>query len=564
MADKTTFTQEGGNIVVFKNGKRISTGTPGSAKSQFGFTGKLEDGSTFQLPQDDTQITAPKIDTSQTTDITTPIIAPEITDTPTLPEPKANAVQESFLTSVSETAQKARGTVEEAYNREKEILDKKIEASETKITELTEKEELLLETDIEPLLSPFREELEKSERERLHINENFEANQKLTNELDQLLTEGNNLIRKEKSRFASRTSIARGTAKAIEDVSARAGVIQAVISARNGQINQAFTMINRTVDAINADRKDQLTYFQTILNFYEGQKGKEEDKIITLEKEQRDFIKKEIGLLQSDMKTAEKYAENIKDAMTDPDTALLYAQAGVKLNDSPEEIAKKISQATYSKEVRDLSNSMAVDGFTALTPGQPAPEGTAVVTITDSKGVKKQYYKKTRGSEVFDPSSTQIARGVAVSGFTFEEFSAFDDETQNTFINGDIAGSKRDIDDALETASIEDINASIDELGLTPVVAQFLKDYAEGNVPEEVPLEEETASLVTFYKDQEFTKKEALEATLADYKEIYGDVLPKVVEDAIKDAIDEVYGSGFLKKVGETLLKSRTFKPIGF
>lgn len=416
MPDRFTFEQEGTNIAVFEDGKRISTATPQLAKTKFGFTGDVPEQKTaFEQTQE-----APTIDTTGTTQITTPTPAPQITVTPKLPEPKAGEVQQSFLTSVSETAQKTRGSVEEAFHRERDRLDEKIKASEEKIADLTEQEEVLLETDVKPLLDPFREELEESERERLHVNENFEANQKLVNELDQLLTEGNELIRGERSRFASRASIAAGTAKAMEDVSARAGVIQAVISARNGQINQAFTMIDRTVGAINADRQDQLTYYQTILDFYQDQKETEEGKLISLKKEDREFMAAEISLLERDMKKAEEFAENIKEAMVDPDTALLYAQAGVKLTDSPEEIAKKIGEATYAQELRDTSNEMNVKGFTFLTPGTTAPAGTETVTVTDSKGKQRTYYKAVDptdqpGGVSLTPTSKRNLAGVGMS-----------------------------------------------------------------------------------------------------------------------------------------------------
>ena len=85
-------------------------------------------------------------------------------------------------------------------------------------------------------------------------------------------------------------------------------------------------------------------------------------------------------------------AENIKKAMTDPDTAQAYAQSGVTLNDSPAVINQKLATYAYTKELQDTSNAKAEQGYTYLSPGQSAPSGSQVVTTTDSKGNTKQWY----------------------------------------------------------------------------------------------------------------------------------------------------------------------------
>ena len=193
-------------------------------------------------------------------------------------------------------------------------------------------------------MKPFRETLEAAERERLAINKNFQDNQILVDELGALLTEGNELIRQQKEITGLSAIRNPRIDKTISDVNARIGVIEAVMEARNGQINQAYKMIDRSINAINADKQDQLTYYSTLLDFYDNQKDDEGKKLVTLDTDKRTFLNAQIGLLENDLAQSQANAQNIKDLMTDPETASFMAKAGVTLNDTVEEINEKMAR----------------------------------------------------------------------------------------------------------------------------------------------------------------------------------------------------------------------------
>lgn len=340
--------------------------------------------------------------------ITSPITAPSLQTAgvtpPSLPSSTAQGVNEAYVTSVTADLANMRKAVEDAYQRQINDYQTKIDAANKRIDEFTKKEEGVL-GDVKALTEPFRQQLETSERERLHINENFEANQKLVGELESLLTEGNVIIEQIKGTPGVITSITnRKVASTMEKISARAGVIQAVMSARNGQIAQAYSMIDRSVNAINADRQDQLKYYDALYKFYDTQKDEEGKKLITLTKDQKDYMNAQISLIENDMKRSQDYADNIKKAMSDPDKALAYASAGVTLNDSPEAINYKLAQYAYSKEISDTSNKMAEKGYSYLAPGQTAPTNSEVVTTTDTQGEQRQWYK---AKEAYDQTYTK-------------------------------------------------------------------------------------------------------------------------------------------------------------
>lgn len=321
----------------------------------------------------------------------TPTPAPTPTGKFTPPEPAADTTRETFFTSMTDAVGTARSSLEKRYQAELDTITKDKERTQKEIDRYTDMQETLIDRDIEPLLKPFREELENKERKRLYIDQNFEANQKLTNELETLLNEGNALIRAKKEQPIPLSLQNKQLDKTLADISARTGVIEAVMSARSGQIAEAYRLIDRSVAAMTADREDQLSYYKAIFDFYQGEKDTKGDKLLSLDRKQEEFVSHQIGLLENDLALAQTNAENLKAAMMDPDTALLYADAGVTLADTPEQISTKVAEATYAREVRELSNDMALNGYT-YAPDGAIPPGASAVTVTDSRGKVKTYY----------------------------------------------------------------------------------------------------------------------------------------------------------------------------
>mgnify|MGYP001565041535 CR=1 FL=1 len=341
---------------------------------------------------------------------------------PDFPTPQAPSVQEQFVKSISADLERQRKQLENTYKQQAEQSRKDAEASQKQIDEITKQYKDTLE-QAKPLTQPFRESLEAVQRDQLKVTKNFEENQKLVDELSSLLTEGNALIQQQRGLAIPDIFKNARVNKTMSDVNARAGIIQAVINARNGQISQAYTMIDRTISAITADRTDQLNYYNTLLKFYDTQKDDEGKKLLTLEKDQKDYLDKQVSLIENDLKTTQANADFIKKAMIDPDTAQAYGQAGVTLNDSPETINKKLAEYAYQKEVSEKSNDMAQKGYSYLALGMSAPSGYEVVTTTDSKGNTKQWYKKVTGAEkpaTLTPTDKKDLTGI---GFTPQEIS---------------------------------------------------------------------------------------------------------------------------------------------
>lgn len=314
--------------------------------------------------------------------ISSQISADSISQPPTLNLPSGSATGDT-VGSLQDTVNVTRSNLEQTLGARKTAVD-------AELAVLKDKERATLDK-VGALSTPFREDLEKKESERLYINENFEANQALVSELDQLLTEGNDLIKQQQEVTGLSAVRNPRIQKAMNDVASRAGVIEAVINARNGQIGQAQNMIDRTVRAINADRNDQITYYETILNLNNRD-------ILSLDADSKNIAQEQLDLVKGDLTRAQATQDYVKQLMIDPSTAGLMGEAGVSLTDSVETINSKMSQAQYAREVKDMSNEIALEGGQAVMSPAGIPAGQ-LITLTDSRG-NKRYYKVPTGSSL--------------------------------------------------------------------------------------------------------------------------------------------------------------------
>ena len=296
-----------------------------------------------------------------------------------IPSPQAPAIEEEFLSSVQGQVQQTRQTVEQSLQQRRQEI-------EQERAELISQRDQIMQDDVQPLTEPFREDLERTERERLQVNENFEANQRLVGELEQLLTEGNNLIRMQQGLPVNQRVVNARMNNAMRDVEARAGVLQAVMNARNNQISQALTMIDRTKEAIVADRQDQLNYFNAILSA-------KDQRILTLDKEDQKRIDEQLELVQRDLARAEATADYIKELMIDPQTAQFMADAGVTMTDSIEQINQKMRDQSIRQEKQDIKNAMAEADYDYV----PNPNNTNGLVGIEVDG-ETMYFRVRPGS----------------------------------------------------------------------------------------------------------------------------------------------------------------------
>lgn len=293
--------------------------------------------------------------------ITGDMLAP--TTTPNLPVSTSTSAYQNYLASSTATATNERMALEQAYQKQLDDLKRQETEAQRKIDEYTRLQKDGPIAELERLSQPFREQLENAERQRLYITENFEANQALTRELDTLLTEGNTLIAEQRAQTGLSALRLPRIAQTISDVAARASILQATMAARNNQIAVAENLIDRSVDAISADKRDRINYFSSLLDFYQRAKDEEGAKLVSLTKQEQGYIASQIGLLENDLRQATNNANYIKGLMQNPESALLTARAGITLNMPPEEVNRRLAIEIGRQEINSVKNDLIKRGY---------------------------------------------------------------------------------------------------------------------------------------------------------------------------------------------------------
>ena len=289
--------------------------------------------------------------------------------------PYTTGAQEQYIGSLNSEVDKARKALERNLASQQTKTQAHLEAARVR------EKEALVET--EKLTTPFREEIEKTERERLKTDEVLTQQKTLLGELDQLLTEGNELIRQQREVTGLQSVRNPRIQKTMDDIAARVSVINAVVSLQNTYLANAYQSIDRSVNAISQDRRDRLTYYETILNLANRD-------IISLDAESKKIAQEQRDLLKSDLTRTQEIADYIKKLMVDPSTAQLIGEAGVSLNDSVESINKKLGDAQYAREVKEQANEITLKGGGAVTAPTSVP-ANQLASFTDSRGQVHHY-----------------------------------------------------------------------------------------------------------------------------------------------------------------------------
>ncbi len=317
---------------------------------------------------------------------------------PSTSVPYTTNANSSYVTSLNSQVANARATLDNNIAGQRTVAQGQLAEAKLKETNAM--------GEVQKLTTPFRQELETAQREQLGVNQVLTGQKSLLDELDTLLTEGNDLIKQQKEVTGLASIRNPRVQKTMDDVAARAGVINAVVSLQNTYLSNAYTSIDRSVNAITQDRQDQLSYYETILNLANRD-------IVSLTAEDRKLAEQQTSLLADDLKRAQTTADYIKELMINPDTALVMAQSGVNLNDSVESINQKMARYQYTNEVREISNKMSTSGYSVVSSPKSVP-ANQLVSVTDSSG-KTYYYRKNLSGDGF--SSTSFLKELANMGY---------------------------------------------------------------------------------------------------------------------------------------------------
>lgn len=340
------------------------------------------------------------IKTPTTTAMTNPVTAPTTGGTTTMPSfsaGEAGSTMSNYTGSLTSQLATAQANLQAEADKRANDYQTQITELNNRLSEYQTLQNEGLQGANQATIKETEEKRAALELEKQRFDENYNANQTLIGEMNGLLTEGNQVIKQMQETTGLASIMQPRIAKTMSDIAARAGVIEAVLSARNGQMNQAQSQLGTTFDAISSIYTDQINYYKTVMDFYQNQKSETNTKLLSLTKDQKDYLDVKLNLLNQQLAQLQESKKIITQAMLDPKTAEYYGNAGVSMNDTPEQISQKLATYAYSKELSTASNNMAEKGYT-----QVPIAGATPVKTTDSAGKTTNWYsttKKTTGEE---------------------------------------------------------------------------------------------------------------------------------------------------------------------
>lgn len=430
-------------------------------------------------------------------------IAPPTTGggSPALPQAQGGSAADTFMSGVASTLTSQQQSLATSLQQQQQSYQTRIDA----LTQQSKDQQNAQDLGMASLGSTVKAETDAKqatlEKEQQEFQQNYDARQKLVDQLGSLLTTGQQVIEQMKGTTGLSSIMNPRIAQTMTDVQGQAGVITASLSAYDSQIGIAQNQLQSATTAISSIYSDQIDYWKSVVTFYSNEQSKTDAQVSSLSNDQQKYVDAQIQMLQDNITQTRTTANVIQQAMLNPNTALLYAKAGVSLTDSIPQINQKIATQLQAQEQADTANKMASAGYSST----PIPNVTPV-QVTDSQGKVTNYYKDSvtqgaggtvgangsPGSTSPAPaagykfSATQLNTGAANAAMDATSFKSLPGDVQNFYINSkplvtafnDAIASVKD-----GSASASQVKGNIDTMAIPDAVKTHLKSEVDAAAP---------------------------------------------------------------------------------
>lgn len=288
-----------------------------------------------------------------------------------MPQPTAGAAAANMQAGLTAQVAGAEKTLTDTLTRERDAALKRQEELNKRL------ETMMQETDPTKRATYAQEEriiqnqLRAAETASASLEEDFTKRRSVVSELERLLTESNQLMATAKNQPVAMSVLNKSVSRTLQDVQARAGVLQAVVAGLDGNMGQARTLISDASGAVAASWNDRLAYYESYMNLVN--KG-----ALAKNKIHDDFAKAEIAMAEKKLSDLEATKNYLQELMINPESAQFLADAGVTLNDSVEEINAKMAERSREIEIQEVVNDLKMEGYTYVPF---AGDRTDVVTL---------------------------------------------------------------------------------------------------------------------------------------------------------------------------------------
>ncbi len=387
---------------------------------------------------------------------------------PTLPTSgNSNA---TYISGIAQTLQTAQTTLDNARATQQQQITEAKNTAQANFDTASANENAAVSAE-------QTAKLDQIKLEEQRFNDNYNTVQGLIGKLSDLQTKGNALLSSQMGQTGLAAIMSPRIAQTAQDITAAAGVIQASITAYSNQMTAARDQLTTATSAITSAYQDQISYYSSLASFYSGQ-------VTTATKDQTDFTNATVAMLQAKVEQAQANADNIKRLMTDPTTALFMAQAGITLNDTPDQVASKMAAQAKVQQVADFTNTQTTAGYTPVASAMAGTQGVVSYNVAGQTLYFKQPLKLT------NTPSTDVVRDQYGNTISSPAGSTNNILTTPSGNNYDMATYATDPN---HTAKVQSIISSIGKLSTpqditnyinsvnpnSPVTAQMIEDASK-------------------------------------------------------------------------------------
>lgn len=471
-----------------------------------------------------------------------------------MPEPTAPGAAEMFQGGLEGSVLGAQTSLTQKMDAEKEAALKRTEELYARLEEIQKEVDPTRRATFAQEEQTVRNQLQAAETASATLERDFDKRRSVVSELEKLLTEGNRLIESSRTLPVSMSVLNKSASRSLQDVQARAGVLQAVVAGLDGNMSQARSLISGATSAVSALWRDKVEYNRAYLALVE-RGGLAKNKI------HQDFANAEIKLAERKLADIEETKNYIQKLMINPESAQFLASAGVSLNDSIEEINTKMAEQARTDEIDEVINDLKLEGYQYV----PFADGR---TDTVSLDVGGQTLYFIPPASVLEDWAGKGASGGG-SGFTATQRNKLEQagllnasrQEQLDFLFGSSGdGSEFDlatqyVSENIENMSEEQLKADLlrdSSLTVTEINAIIAAAKKGTSGSSGLPSAEEIRTKVTSVLERSrdtLGRGEAKTLAQKQLKKSLGiketEKLPSSYEKAIEDSLVEVYGATF-------------------
>ena len=223
-----------------------------------------------------------------------------------------------------------------------DALAKKTEA-QTKLDEIEKQRQTEVIDNYEELSQPYRQAMEEAGNTEFELKEKYQKYSELANSLTVYADQAYNDLQAAKSK-PSLASVSQGRQAIIkDDYNSKIALTQTAMAALSGDIALGRTFIDQGIDAVTADRADELNFLNFVNGLFNEKSDDAKAELLTATAEEKTAIQNRITTIESEFTRIENEKSVVQEFLVG-DNARIAVKAGVSLSDSLDEMVSKVAE----------------------------------------------------------------------------------------------------------------------------------------------------------------------------------------------------------------------------